>query len=379
MSTGTPAPYASGHPSEPLLDPEAGLPPHPAAAHSLPERVQAVLLGSALGDAVAEAGADALDGSGATDTSAGPPLALSGTTQLVLYTLDGLLEAVEWANVGQPADETACLWLAYLRWLRTQDHPWPDNAPSPLPRWIDAEAALAVTRRPDAQTLAALSTGAMGEVERPVVPGAMGPGAMSRSVAFGLLPVGWKSLTTLTVNGAAITHGHPEAQVAAVAYALSIQATVNAAQRAITEPVRAGVQAALEVLPTVTRPGEHTISELRTALANADGEAGPEQLLERLGPDRHEAPEALAAGVWAALVAERNGGEADRMDHALRSGAKVAVENPHAVGSVAGALTGAGLPDPGVSTRWARALHGGSAVQAAGRRWCDELGWNVSS
>ena len=39
---------------------------------------------------------------------------------MTLYTADGLLEALEWANDGVAADINACLWLAYLRWLGTQ-------------------------------------------------------------------------------------------------------------------------------------------------------------------------------------------------------------------------------------------------------------------
>ena len=39
---------------------------------------------------------------------------------MTLYTADGLLEALEWANDGVAPDINACLWLAYLRWLGTQ-------------------------------------------------------------------------------------------------------------------------------------------------------------------------------------------------------------------------------------------------------------------
>ena len=53
----------------------------------------------------------------------------SDDTQMTLYTVDGLVEALEWANSGVGADANACLWLAYLRWLDTQGEPAPDRLP----------------------------------------------------------------------------------------------------------------------------------------------------------------------------------------------------------------------------------------------------------
>ena len=143
-------------------------------------------------------------------------LRISDATQLTLYTLDALQEVVEWANQGHGADETACLWLAYLRWLGTQGERHPAEAPRPLPRPIDEHEVLHAVREPDGTVLAALRSGRMGEVERPLQPEAKGAGPVLRSSPFGLLPhVGWRTLAPLAINGAALTHGHPEAQTAA--------------------------------------------------------------------------------------------------------------------------------------------------------------------
>ena len=46
---------------------------------------------------------------------------------MTLYTVDGLVEALEWANSGVGADANACVWLAYLRWLETQGVPVPES------------------------------------------------------------------------------------------------------------------------------------------------------------------------------------------------------------------------------------------------------------
>ena len=66
---------------------------------------------------------------------------------MTLYTVDGLVEALEWANSGVGADANACLWLAYLRWLDTQGEPAPSGS-RPQPRWIDAQQVLRHRRAP---------------------------------------------------------------------------------------------------------------------------------------------------------------------------------------------------------------------------------------
>ena len=165
-------------------------------------------------------GAATLGGSAAEGSAV---LRISDATQLTLYTLDALQEVVEWANQGHGADETACLWLAYLRWLGTQGERHPAEAPRPLPRPIDEHEVLHAVREPDGTVLAALRSGRMGEVERPLQPEAKGAGPVLRSSPFGLLPhVGWRTLAPLAINGAALTHGHPEAQTAATGRSGSI-------------------------------------------------------------------------------------------------------------------------------------------------------------
>ncbi|WP_298589286.1 ADP-ribosylglycohydrolase family protein, partial [uncultured Kocuria sp.] len=258
----------------PLLSPDTGLDP---AWPEYADSVRAVLLGGALGDALGArvpsggeprpggTGADTPGALGGPGTAGGPAAALqvSGGTQLTLYTLDALQEVVEWANQGQAADETACLWLAYLRWLRTQDEPHPAEAPRPLPRRIDEDEVLHAVRAPDGTVLEALRSGRMGEVERPVLPDAGGAGAVQRSAPFGLLPhVGWRTLAPLAINGAALTHGHPEAQTAAAVHGFVVHAAVRARREGLPRPVAAAVAAARETAGNLTRPVAGTLARL---------------------------------------------------------------------------------------------------------------------
>lgn len=264
---------------------------------SVPQRLAAVLEGLSVGEL--RACGDSEDN--AEDSTP--------YTLLTLFTADGLLEALEWANAGQPADENACLWLAYLRWLRSQASPWPESAPSPLPRWLDDAANQAAGPGPAApaiqQTLEALSTGQMGEVERPVLPEAQDPDVLLRSVVLGLLPTGWKAVTAMAVNGAAITHGHPEAQVASVGAALMVQATVTASLRGCPRPVRCALAATLEILPQVTRPGHATVDALQHVAESAPTYPYDDDAMAPV--PGATSTQVLAAGVRAALEREACG------------------------------------------------------------------------
>jgi len=123
---------------------EPGTSPAPAPTPGQPHspahgsRIHGCLLGGALGDSLGYAvefdsisairarfGPAGLQDFSALD--AGSPF--SDDTQMTLYTADGLLEALEWANDGVAADINACLWLAYLRWLGTQGVAVPASAP----------------------------------------------------------------------------------------------------------------------------------------------------------------------------------------------------------------------------------------------------------
>ena len=58
-------------------------------------------------------------------------------------------------------------------------------------------------------------------------------GPVLRSSPFGLLPhVGWRTLAPLAINGAALTHGHPEAQTAAAVQGFVVHAAVRARREA---------------------------------------------------------------------------------------------------------------------------------------------------
>jgi ADP-ribosylglycohydrolase len=321
-------------------------------------KVFGALLGGALGDALGYA----VEFSGMAEIRAayGPdglrdfaalaaPVPFSDDTQMTLYTLDGLLEALEWANQGVGADETACIWLAYLRWLKTQGVALDPAAPAPPLRWIDTQEVLHHRRAPGNACLSGLSGPDMGTTFRPVNPDSKGCGTVMRSAPFGLLPyVEPEMVYGLSRDAAALTHGHPSALHSAAVFSVLIHDLLDP---------EASLQDAAEA--AVVRARESGVAELAARLADAvalaaGGPVPPAELTAALG-EGWVAEEALAIGVYAALATS---GEGTPEDH-FRAAVALAVNHDgdsDSTGSITGNIVGT--------------LHGAAALPAA---WLDAL------
>ncbi|MDN4611188.1 ADP-ribosylglycohydrolase family protein [Arthrobacter burdickii] len=218
-------------------DPSTGSGTGDTPADVYEDRVLGCLLGTMAGDAYGVLHAAGDDPAAALDDPGA--MAVSAATQLTLYTVDGLVEALEWANDGVAADETACLWLAYLRWLVRQGEHLPPAAPAPPARWLDRQDDLLAVHDADADTVRALLTGAMGTQARPLNPEAQGPGALMRSAPFGLVPrIPAGMVERLTVDAAALTHGSPAAKGTAALFSGIIR-SLAIEGRDLDEAVRA--------------------------------------------------------------------------------------------------------------------------------------------
>ena len=339
------------------------------AAPTYSDRVHGCLLGGALGDALGYA-VEELDLKtirttyglpGVTDPDALPDtFRFSDDTQLTLYTVDGLVDAIQWANDGVAADETACLWLAYLRWLATQGETPSSSAPAPPPRWIDAQEVLQHRRRPGAACLSALRSGDMGTQARPLNPDAKGSGTVMRSAPFGLIPhIPVEVADRLAMNAAALTHGHPAAQHGAAVVAVLIHSIVREG-KPLAEAVAAGVaRATSSGVPELVR-----LLEAAVGLAN-DGGVSPELMTATLGGG-WTADEALAIAVYAVLASERTAGPEPHFRDALR----IAINHDgdsDTTGSIAGNLLGALYGVQGLPTAWVSLLEGAETVSAMAR------------
>ncbi|UWX96181.1 ADP-ribosylglycohydrolase family protein [Arthrobacter zhaoxinii] len=313
---------------------------------ALSAKIRGCLLGGALGDAAAGAAAETQSGSG---------MSISANTQLALYSLDGLLEAIEWANEGVGADETACVWLAYLRWMRGQGLPLPEAGPSPLPRPIDAEPLLRPegTGAGDPDVLSALSTGEMGTRQRPLNTGVDTPAALVRSAPFGLLPyVATETVYKLALDAASLTHGHPSARHSAAVFASMVHG--------LLAPGATLRSAAESALAQARENGVPDFSDRLQELLADDG--GTDPAGAGTAGRTPAAEEALAIGLRAALAVE----DAATEDTDLSAATAAAIREAAAAGGtsaavVAGSLLGTryeALPDTDLE-----ALREGSVIE----------------
>ncbi|MCU6480963.1 ADP-ribosylglycohydrolase family protein [Arthrobacter sp. A2-55] len=326
-------------------------------------RVQGTLMGGALGDSLGYlVEFDTLAAIHATYGPAGlldlsqarGPVHFSDDTQMSLYTLDGLLEVLEWANDGVGADINACQWLAYLRWLKTQGIA-AAGAPQPPPRWIDAQSVLHHQRHPGNACVSGLATGEMGTIFRPVNPDSKGCGTVMRSAPYGLLPnIPAETVYKMSSDAASLTHGHPAARQSSGAFSwlihcLAVQgldlwaAAESTRARAAAEPsadpaLLARLEAAMELSTPTALTGDDGVPLHGASLTAALGQGWV-------------AEEALAVALYAVLA---TAAAASPVEHYLAA-VRLAVNHDgdsDSTGAIAGNILGALYGEAALPPAW---------------------------
>lgn len=311
----------------------------------------------------------------------GQTLPISDDTQMTLYVLDGLLEWIEWANDGQMADPAASVWLACLRWWRTQNGRVPDGAPQPPGRWIDAHRELHVQRAPGNACLCGLDRPDMGLPRDPSNTQSKGCGTVMRSAPYGMVPrLEDHLVVSLARQGAVLTHGHPAAWTSSAAFALMVSALMGG--RSLAEAVQSGEDWLRQ--HTHKEPDGGTLAALERAVTLAAGEGGPHS-----GQDQHRwqtllpaelgegwvAEEALAIAVYAVLSTADSA--TDPQDHLERT-LRVAITHSgdsDSTGSLAGQLLGAhygmAIFGTGPSAQEPTWIREHEVIAEAARRWTE--------
>ncbi|RAX45622.1 ADP-ribosylglycohydrolase family protein [Arthrobacter sp. AQ5-06] len=344
--------------------------PDAVSAPPLKSRIHGCLLGGALGDSLGyavefdsiEAIRQRFGPEGLTDLAAlDGGSHFSDDTQLTLYTVDGLVEVLEWANDGVGADANACLWLAYLRWLDTQGESVPPQAPSQPPRWIDGNEVLRHRRAPGNACISGLATGEMGTVYRPVNPDSKGRGTVMRSAPFGLIPyIAPDAVYKLSADAAALTHGHPSARQSAGSFSLLIHRlvagdTLAEAAVAVLDAVR-GLKDVAAELP------ERLEAAIRCA---GTGVLSPEELVRQLG-EGWVAEEAFAVGLYAVLATAPDPDSTLSPEDHFRAAIALAVNHSggsDSTGSIAGNILGAFYGEECLPPEWLDALEGPDVIR----------------
>ncbi|TLM82381.1 ADP-ribosylglycohydrolase family protein [Pseudarthrobacter sp. NamE2] len=340
------------------------------ATPTLKSRIHGCLLGGALGDSLGYAVEfDSIDeirrrfgGAGLTGFAQLSGSHFSDDTQMTLYTVDGLVEALEWANSGVAADVNACLWLAYLRWLATQGEVADASAPVPQPRWIDGNSVLRERRHPGKACISGLATGEMGTATRPVNLESKGCGTVMRSAPFGLIPhIAPDAVYKLSADAASLTHGHPSARQSAGIFSLLIHRLVSG------EGLREAAAGVTAHAATLADVAPELPERLEAALRLADkGPVPPEELVQALG-EGWVAEEALAVALYAVLATLRDGGAPGGPAGHFRAAVALAVNHSgdsDSTGSVAGNILGACYGEDCLPADWLDALEAPEVIRA---------------
>ena len=283
------------------------------------------------------------------------PGTITDDTQMMLFTGEGLLRAHIKQSIEGSANIGEVVSHAYQRWLMTQGTTTPLLDETGDQGWLIEHRELHVKRVPGHTCLAALgamaSLGARARNDSKGCGGAMrvapvglfcarDPGASDARAARRAFDIGSEL--------AALTHGHPTAQVAAGAFAALI--SLLAREWELDEAID-------ETMPLITRRplGSETQRAIERAVALARSGAANADRIRELG-EGWTAEEALAIALYAALASPD-----------FTSGVLVAVNHDgdsDSTGAMAGNLLGAWHGIDNVPRKWLSGVELGSAVAA---------------
>jgi ADP-ribosylglycohydrolase len=284
--------------------------------------------------------------------------AITDDTQMTLFTADGLLRSLagmkERGTHGAPA---ASVKDAYLRWLRTQGVSPPEGfASRPASAdggWLLTHPELLSRRGPGNTCLMALErTPYESLVARNDSKGCGGPMRVAPVALFAavagprseseLYPAAFQ----LGADLAAITHGHPTAQLASGAFAVMILAALRGAT------LRDGSDRALDLLGRGGDAGE-CLEAIARARELAFRQAPPAEAIPMLG-EGWIAEEAVAIALYCALMARD-----------FAHGVRLAVNHQgdsDSTGAMTGNLLGALQGEDAIPRRWRDAVELGEAI-----------------
>jgi ADP-ribosyl-[dinitrogen reductase] hydrolase len=265
--------------------------------------------------------------------------AISGTTQLMLFTAEGLLIAARDPTLAGRSGVVRSVHRASLRWLRTQgEHSTHPTFERSFEGRLLGLAALQQRRAPDSSCLAALRTRRMGRIQQPLNTD-RGCGVLMRAAPIGLAR-GIDDPFGVACEVGAITHGHPGAYLACGTLARLIREVFTGT------PLHSACHESLEEL--CRHPGHQECSvALERALALAEAGGASPEAVQSLGTGQ-TAAQALAIGVFCSLATT---------DFAC--GLRLAVNHDgdsSSTGAVAGCLLGAARGPEAIPPGWLELL-----------------------
>ncbi|MCX2731612.1 type VII secretion system-associated protein [Saccharopolyspora sp. NFXS83] len=242
---------------------------------------------------------------GVTDYERGGdhPGEFTDDTQLILFTLEGLIRGHVAARGGATGGPLPAVQLGYQRWLHTQGHAW-SRAAGPFAErhpepdgWLIAERDLFAVRSPNSECITALrefaSIGAPGTFQRPINDSDDNTGVV-RAAPFALWSEDPREVFRLAAAGAALTCSKPSGYLPAGVLAVLVHGLLGGA------PLPDALSAARDLL--VECDGHQQTERLLLVAEDLAAQGAPtaEQIKDLLGGG-WTGHEALAIAVCAAL------------------------------------------------------------------------------
>ncbi|MGW3469785.1 type VII secretion system-associated protein [Saccharopolyspora sp. NPDC000995] len=237
------------------------------------------------------------------DRASEHPGEFTDDTQMVLFTLEGLIRGHFAARTAGADSPLSAIQLAYQRWLHTQGYAWmraagPFTMSHPKPNgWLIEQRDLFAVRSPNSSCITALrefaAVGAPGTFDRPIN-ASQDCGGVVRAAPVALWSDDPEQVFELAAATAALTYSQPNGYLPAGVLAVVVHRLLR------EEPLEAAVRQARELLVQY-QCHEDTERALQAAEELAkQGRPSPEQLKDTLGGG-WAGHEALAIAVCAAL------------------------------------------------------------------------------
>ncbi len=178
-----------------------------------------------------------------TETKLGCAAIISDDTQMTLFTLDGMISAMEKHGAPDISEYIDCIYESYLSWLKTQSRNFApfSKRESELLKYEELYAS----RAPGCTCLGALGSGARGSIAAPINQ-SKGCGGIMRAAPIGFLPflragISCSDVALLGAESAALTHGHRLGYIPSAFLAVLISVAMS------TEDLRSAVRRALDI------------------------------------------------------------------------------------------------------------------------------------
>lgn len=295
--------------------------------------------------------------------------AITDDTQLTLFTAEGMLRACIRDSLKGLCHGPSVMSFAYLRWLKTQGVPHALHEDCSN-GWLLEHEVLFARRAPGGTCISSLqemrSTGELARNDSKgciaavrVAPIGMFYGTSASDAEEGLGSM--SSAFDFACEVAALTHGHPTAQLAAGSFAALISRLV----RGVPLP-----QAVDEVVPILSRRphSAEVVRAIEAAVSLAEREPNNRKVLKQLGRG-WAAHEALAIALYCALSTRD-----------LRSGIELAVNHggdSDSTGSMAGNLLGAIHGDVNIPRSWLGPLEARELIAAVADDLLTVADWEI--